>query len=193
MWTAECPAVGGKVNTLGQTRSSDESMYERPPNRGRQGKGSVRAAVLQEKEALKKNDQHTSQQDASSKPSSGIKSARPQIDRLEDNNMQVDDEGMGDNNMQVDSEGMRDNEEREAIERSEGRRNVTNKAVEPSAKRKTAEKGNTLSPQRYVTCDCCLCTMLCAHQHGSRPYSHHSHRLSQTTCKKATPTSHICK
>ena len=140
--------------------------------------------MLQEKKALKKNDQHTSQQDASSKPSSGIKSARPQIDRLEDDNMQVDDKGMGDNDMQVDSERMRDNEEREAIERSEGRRNVTNKAVEPSMKRKTAEKGNTLSPQRYVTCDCCLCTMLRAHQHGSRPYSHHSHCLSQTTCKK---------
>ncbi|KIM56599.1 hypothetical protein SCLCIDRAFT_10696 [Scleroderma citrinum Foug A] len=50
---------------------------------------------------------------------SGIKSARPQIDRLEDDNMQVDDKGMGDNDMQVDSEGMRDNKEREAIERSE--------------------------------------------------------------------------
>ena len=94
-------------------------MYERPPNRGRQGKGLVRAAVLQEKEALKKNDQRTSQQHVSSKPSSGIKSARPQIDRLEDDNMQVDNEGMGDNDMQVDSEG-RDDKEREAIERSEG-------------------------------------------------------------------------
>ena len=148
--------------------------------------------MLQEKEALKKNDQRMSQQHASSKPSSGIKSARPQIDRLEDDNMQVDNEGMGDNDMQVDSEG-RDDKEREAIERLEGRRNVTNKAVEPSAKRKTAEKGNTLSPQRYVTCDCCLCTMLRAHQHGSRPHSHHSHHLSQTTCKKATPASRICK
>ena len=76
--------------------------------------------MLQEKEALKKNNQRTSQQDASSKHSSGIKSARPQIDRLEDDNMQVDDKGMGDNDMQVDSERMRDNEEREAIERSEG-------------------------------------------------------------------------
>ena len=43
--------------------SSDGSEYEWPPNRGGwgRGKGSVRAAVLQEKEALKKNGQCMSQ------------------------------------------------------------------------------------------------------------------------------------
>ena len=168
-------------------------MYECPPNRRQQGKGLVRAAVQQEKEALKKNDQCASQQDASAKPSSGIKSAGPKIDRLEDNDMQVNNKGMEDNDMQVDSEGMGDNEERETIKRSEGQHNMASKAVEPSAKRKTDKKGNTLSPQRYVTCDGCLCTMLHAHHHGSHLYSHHSRPLSQTTCKKATSTSRIRK
>ena len=107
-------------------------MYERPPNRRQQGKGLVRAAVQQEKEALKKNNQCASRQDASAKPSSDIKPAGPKINRLEDNDMQVDNEGMEDNDMQVDSEGMGDNKEREAIKRSEGQRNVASKAVEPT-------------------------------------------------------------
>ena len=137
------------------TRSSGESEYERPPNRGGKGWG-VRAAVLWEKETLKKNGQRMSQQEMSAKPSSNTtRPARLEIDEYKGNDMQVDDEGM------------RGNEEREVMERMETkkRRNEASKAVESSTKRKMHEKGNNPSLERYVTCDvafagfACLITM----------------------------------
>ncbi|KIM58433.1 hypothetical protein SCLCIDRAFT_28091 [Scleroderma citrinum Foug A] len=128
------PAIGSRDGAL----STDESEYERPPNRGGKGRveSSVRAAILQEKEVLKKNNQHTSQQGTSAKPSSNSRPARHKINKCEDKDMQVDDEGMG------------DDEEREATEGTEmnERCNEASKAVESSTKRKTHERGNNPSP-----------------------------------------------
>ena len=140
----------------------------------------MRAAVLQEKEALKKNNQHTSQQGTSAKPSSNSRPARLEIDKCEDDDMQVDDEGMG------------NNEEREVTEGTEmnERHNEASKAVESGTKRKTHKKGNNPSPERYVTCDVAFACFVCLH--GSHPDSH-SHSLLQTTSKKATCPAHICK
>ena len=88
-------------------------------------------------------DEHTSQQGMSAKPSSNTKPASLEIDEYEGNEMQVN------------GEGTRGNEEREAMERAETKKrcNKASKAVESSMKRKTHEKGNNLSLERYVTCD----------------------------------------
>ena len=133
------------------TESSSESdLYERPPNRRGKGQG-VRAAVLQEKEMLRKNGQRMSQQEMSAKPSSNTKPASLEIDEYEGNEMQVN------------GKGTRGNEEREAMERAETkkRRNEASKAVESSTKRKMHEKGNNLSLERYVTYDVAFAGFAC--------------------------------
>ena len=54
----DCPAVDNRDSHLTES-SSESDLYERPPNRRRKGQG-LRAAVLQEKETLRKNGQRTS-------------------------------------------------------------------------------------------------------------------------------------
>ena len=100
---------------------------------------------------LRKNGQCTSQQEMSAKPSSNTKPASLEIDEYEGNEMQVD------------GKGTRGNEEREAMERAETkkRHNEASKAVESSTKRKTHEKGNNLSLERYVTCDIAFVGFAC--------------------------------
>ena len=96
-------------------------------------------------------DERTSQQGMSAKPSSNTKPASLKIDKYEGNEMQVN------------GEGTRGNEEREAMERVETkkRHNKASKAVESSTKRKTHEKGNNLSLERYVTCDVAFVGFAC--------------------------------
>ena len=175
----ESPAVDNRDSGL--TGSSSGSEYERPPKRGGKGQG-VRAAVLQEKETLKNNGQRTSQQEMSDKPSNNTGPARLEMDEYEGNDMQVDDEGM------------RGDEEREAMERTETkkRRNEASKAVENSTKRKTHEKGNNPSLERYVTCDVAFAGFV-SHRHGSHSNSHLFHSLLQTASKKTTSLACICK
>ena len=140
------------------------SMKDRQKGGGK-GQG-VRAAVLQEKETLKKNGQRTSQQEMSDKPSNNTGPARLEMDEYEGDDMQVNDEGM------------RGDEEREVMERTETkkRRNKASKAVENSTKRKMHEKGNNPSLERYVTCDVAFAGFV-SHRHGSHLNFHLLNKL----------------